>query len=500
MEVGAIAHFNIIQNTPTTTTVASSNTSQPVSLSLNLAVNQGGQHPPGCPCPVCSGQRAISVKTNVVEPNVAKNVGLASLATGSVQHGAGCNCPVCSGKRAISVKTNISTSTAVKKAPSFASLATGSIQHGAGCNCPICSGRRSISVKTPIYAKGKAANAGKALIANNNGGRIANIAFGKAAKASVAQATAAKGRTVSVTTPALKSGTTTAARNGSTISGGVERGAVATTTNTASASRGAARVAGNATVATGKAINIAAKAVSRAAQGANGMSQTSTAGKVSLAKGQVIAGKQAAITGMKSAITGMSAALSRAANVRVKGNILQQSNVAMSGTTGLAAMKAGAKPVKLNMAFLNTQDNQLILKGKKGQLAINKPNAKNVSGKLSFGENAGKKVQGKKLPKDMPPMISFNALSNAVRSKDINKKNLAKLFMMLAGKFMNEDQITDDLEGMFGIWKDHIKKLKEKKERQQQEEEERKHKNQQEQDDEQQDQEEQEGKEELIAA
>ena len=97
---------------------------------------------------------------------------------------------------------------------------------------------------------------------------------------------------------------------------------------------------------------------------------------------------------------------------------------------------------------------------------------KPVNGGFSFGDKLDGNGQGVKdaQAKNQQPVISYSILSRIAHERDIQKENLSKLINMLFGKIVHEEDQDEDLEGMFGVWRDYLKRQREQKDQQQKEE------------------------------
>ncbi|GBR72934.1 hypothetical protein NO1_0390 [Candidatus Termititenax aidoneus] len=143
-----------------------------------------------------------------------------------------------------------------------------------------------------------------------------------------------------------------------------------------------------------------------------------------------------------------------------------------TGNTVVTGEKVMLRPIQINLAFANLTAEQTMLTGKNGEKMIlnnfrgleGTALAGRSGGVLSFGDIGAKeaKVQSQ-------PIISFAELSRIAHERDIQKENLSKLINLLLGKIIHKEEQDEDLEGMYGVWRDYLKRQREQKDRREQE-------------------------------
>jgi hypothetical protein len=199
------------------------------------------------------------------------------------------------------------------------------------------------------------------------------------------------------------------------------------------------------------------------------------------------AGTLAASLVNSAATGGMSAQILRVVNSPVLNNMVNTvfpgsvkndqpaGGVLTMGNNVMAGEKVMLKPIQINLAFANLSTDKTTLTGKNGekmvfgdikdagQLAAAK--AGKSGGVLTFGDIGAKanKAQSQ-------PIISFAELSRIAHERDIQKENLSKLINMLFGKIIHKEEQDEDLEGMYGVWRDYLERQREQKDRREQEE------------------------------
>ncbi|MDR1452801.1 MAG: hypothetical protein LBJ25_02355 [Candidatus Margulisbacteria bacterium] len=151
-----------------------------------------------------------------------------------------------------------------------------------------------------------------------------------------------------------------------------------------------------------------------------------------------------------------------------------QNNAALTANLSAGEKAIMQKPVPINLAFVQAGlTNTAVLTGLNGEKLV-----VNAQQKLDFGiavkeARVGGLVFGEAAPKETraasQPIISFAELSRIAHERDVQKENLSKLINLLFGKIMHKEEDDEDLEGMYGVWRDYLERQREQKDQQEKE-------------------------------
>ncbi|MDR1322888.1 MAG: hypothetical protein LBK68_00445 [Candidatus Margulisbacteria bacterium] len=451
------------------------------SLNLGAAIERG--HPAGCGCPICSGNRSISFGgpgSSGFSTSV-KSRALAST-SGSVTNAS-------TGDKMQAVKTPISVSIASVQTAAKASAAQEAAlasNRAAEASLDQSAEKTAIAVKNnnsaPVMGRNvkisvnlsstaavaqstqttSAQTTSRAGISNQTMAVAARNAPVNAASNQNVQAQNIFSRPMSVNTPAANIA-------------GVQQNAVnvvhaptASTPTTApvTVSADASNISIS-TTATSTASVASARTVS-VSIGASASSSSSAANNI-----------VASVNSFNSAATGgMSARILNLFSESKGFSPVQTQNNAVSTVNLQAGEKAVMqKPVPINLAFVpaSLAGTTTVLTGVNGaQLVINGQQMINF-GIAPKEAGANGVVFGGMAPREtkatsQQPIISFAELSRIAHDRDVQKENLSKLINMLFGKIMHKEEDDEDLEGMYGIWRDYLERQREQKDQREKEE------------------------------
>jgi hypothetical protein len=156
---------------------------------------------------------------------------------------------------------------------------------------------------------------------------------------------------------------------------------------------------------------------------------------------------------------------------------VSQTNVGSVSTTATAQILTAQtmfKPIQINLAFVQAGlTNPAVLTGMNGEKLV-------INGQQNFAAGAVKEARAgglifgdigvKETKAQSQPIISFAELSRIAHERDIQKENLSKLINLLFGKIMHKEEDDEDLEGMYGIWRDYLDRQREQKDQREKEE------------------------------
>ncbi|MDR2431120.1 MAG: hypothetical protein LBD99_02550 [Candidatus Margulisbacteria bacterium] len=444
-----------------------------------------GGHPPGCQCPICTGQMALTIETPGSSSSSVSYSSSVTYAYNSAAAydagGAPANAPVQPQSAAVNRQTSAPSPGAGTARAVTVAAPAGNARAAETTNSVRSNGNNNEGQKEPVMAKSVSIPtperaAGKAEIRNEQNNYALNNTLLSKPKAqdegqnnlSVNQAKSADKSGTNTVLAAQKQSLAQSSDGHSTASAG--KGASSTNTGHSSAARtdtGASSSLSNssnvssaaqqpASAVSYSALTGGTTAVNNASAAQSASGQTAAAGtsgspvmtQTAPAAPAIAAGSQAALSG---ALSLASSGKELTAGLM---NIIQGQNSKAMPQAAPAAPNIGGgekimqKPAQIQLAFSTLSGEKTTLTGKNGE-------------KMVFGDI---KSDGK--TERSQPIISFSVLSRIAHERDVQKENLSKLLGLLFGRYKKLEETDEDLEGLYGVWSDYIKQQKEKQEQQ----------------------------------